>query len=69
MKTCCVAREVGHPLAAMLVSLLAVGCHQPQGPKAPDLRELTPLEPAKAVRDAKADRLWYDAKLLTVEGR
>jgi hypothetical protein len=69
MMATCFAPRMARPALAVLLSLFAVGCQQPQAPKAPDLRGLAPLDPAKAIEDAKAERLWYDAKLLTVEGR
>lgn len=68
MRTACIAGRTSHPALAVLMLLPAVGCQQ-QTREALDLKGLTRLDPARGVQDSKTDLLWYDATLLTVEGR
>ncbi len=56
-------------VGAGLVWLIAAGCHVAANPASLDMGGLPRLEAAKAVADPKGELLWYDAKLLTVEGR
>lgn len=68
MRTACLAGRMSHPVLALLMVLPAVGCQQ-QAREGLDIKGLTRLDPARGVHDSKTDLLWYDAALLTVEGR
>lgn len=69
MKTIRPPRTAARVTLAVLVSLPAIGCHQPRGPQATDLEKLVRLDPARGTQDAGVGLLWYDTRLLTVEGR
>lgn len=68
MKCTWLVRRAAYPAVAALM-LLAIGCQQRQVREALDLKGLTRLDSARGVQDSKTDLLWYDATLLTVEGR
>jgi len=54
---------------ATTVAGLACGCRPPAAARVQTLDDLQRVDPATATKDPKTSTLWYDARLLTLEGR